>query len=82
MQILGMDVVGPFKPSRSGNRFIITFVDHFTGFAWAFPVPRATAETIARLLITHLVPVFGCPEKILSDQGSNFMSELLSSLVN
>jgi transposase InsO family protein len=79
-QILCIDVVGPLTTTKNGNRHIVTMMDHFSGFPFAFAVKRATAEVIARLLLEHVIPLVGCPEQILSDQGAQFSSGLLSAL--
>ena len=41
------------------------------------PVPDQRAERIARLLREEIVPMFGVPEALLSDRGSNLLSSLM-----
>ena len=45
----------------SGNKYIIAFVDWFSGWPEAFAVPDKTADTVAHLLIEEIFPRFGCP---------------------
>jgi len=47
----------------------------------AFPIPNHTAATVAKVLVTHVFSRFGAPEQILSDQGSEFQSELFRDLM-
>ena len=79
-QILGMDIVGPL-PASNGYRFVLSFVDHFSGFPFAFPLRRHTAEEVARVLVDEIIPLIGVPEKILTDQGAEFNGHLLTALL-
>ena len=36
-----------------------------------------TSQTIIENLIDHYIYIFGAPETILTDQGQNFLSELM-----
>ena len=38
---------------------------------------KETAESIITELIEHYVYIFGAPKTILTDQGQNFLSELM-----
>ena len=58
---LSLDLSGPYPKSLSGNRYIIVFVDWYSGWLEAFAVPDKTAETIAHLIINEIFPRFGCP---------------------
>lgn len=39
-----------------------------------------TSESIARLLIDHVVCQCGVPRELLSDRGANFLSELMQEV--
>ena len=60
------------------NMLIIT--DHFTKYAQAFVTPSQTAVTIAKTLYEKYLVYFGWPEKIITDQGWNFESKLITEL--
>ena len=77
---MSIDVTGPHPPSAKGHRFILTLVDHFSKWAEAFAVRKHTAPVIARILVTQVFARFGCPDQILSDQGPEFESELMTEL--
>ena len=49
-QTVGIDTCGPYLESFSGNRYIVTIVDHFSGWPEAYPCQDKSAETIAKLL--------------------------------
>ena len=74
-----MDIVGPLTRSRKGNRFILVICDYATRFPEAIPLRSTDADTIAEELIT-VFSQYGIPEEILSDQGSNFMLQLLKEM--
>ena len=76
---IAMDIVGPLPRSRKGNRFILVICDYATRFPEAIPLRTIEAEKIAEELIM-VFSRFGIPKEILSDQGTNFMSQLLKEL--
>eukprot|EP01129_Flabellula_baltica_P014316 TRINITY_DN681_c0_g5_i1.p1 TRINITY_DN681_c0_g5~~TRINITY_DN681_c0_g5_i1.p1 ORF type:complete len:1501 (+),score=216.30 TRINITY_DN681_c0_g5_i1:1184-5686(+) len=80
MDLIACDIAGPFEETKKGNRYIVVFSDYVTKFAWAFPVPNITAETIAELLVHRIVLVFGAPKKFLTDQGAQFSSDVVNAI--
>lgn len=54
--------------------------DLFTRFSWAVPIPNVLAGTLAKVLLDELIPIFGPPERILSDREPSFTSELINKL--
>ena len=59
---------------------ILIVTDHFTRFAQAFITPNETAPVVARTLWDQYFMRYGIPEKVLSDQGRNFESNLIAEL--
>jgi len=78
-EIVSVDCL-TIKPSTSGNTNIVVFCDLFSKWTEAFAVPDITAETIANLFINNIVLRHGEPLRLLSDQGTNFMSELIDEV--
>ena len=76
---IAMDIVGPLPRSSQGNRYILVVCDYATRYPEAFALKSIDAETVADSLI-QLFSRIGIPKEILTDQGSNFMSRLLSSM--
>lgn len=68
--------------NRPGDRYpyILVMVDLFSRFAFAVPTRDQTAPTTARVLWTTVFQSFGCPERILTDQGPAFEAELTQQL--
>src|ERR1700761_5471757 len=74
------DLIGPLPVSKSGKKWIINFTDYLTRYAISASLPDATAETIAPIFIKKIVCRFGAPEAFLTDQGTNFTSNLVSEI--
>ena len=46
---LSLDLSGPYPKTLSGNKYIIAFVDWYSGWPEVFAVPDKTADTVAHL---------------------------------
>ena len=83
LQRVGVDLIGKISSSYSGNCFILTIVCHFSRFVQAYALPNKQTETICRAFLDYVCR-YGCPEHIVSDRGSEFISstfrEILSQL--
>jgi transposase InsO family protein len=73
-QVTSMDITGPYLKTPRGNRFLLTFIDHFTKFVEAYPIPDQTAETCARVYATQIITRHGTGSMLITDQGRSFMS--------
>ncbi|KAJ8364485.1 hypothetical protein SKAU_G00133160 [Synaphobranchus kaupii] len=78
MERVGVDVLGPFPVTDSGNRYILIAMDYFTKWPEAFAVPDQSAATTAERLMEEMFTRFGAPAELHSDQGRNFESQLLA----
>ena len=76
---IAMDIVGPLPRSRSGNRYVLVVCDYGTRYPEAVPLRAIDAVTVAEELM-KLFSRVGIPREILTDQGSNFQSQLLREL--
>ena len=73
---IAIDISGPFRPCKNGNRYVLAIIDYFSKFPVLIPLQRIDAATVAQNVFHHWISVFGAPEIIHSDRGSNFESEL------
>jgi hypothetical protein len=74
-----LDIVGPLSETQKGNKYILTFQDELSKFFIATPIPRQDAETITKEFVEQVILKVGTPNKILTDQGSNFLSEIFKN---
>ena len=80
MDMVHIDILGPFPVSDNGNRYILMLVDQFTKWLEAYPLPDQTAVTVARAVVDNFISRFGCPLVIHTDQGRNFESDLFKAV--
>ena len=76
---LGVDVL-QLPLSYDSNQYAIVFMDYCTKWLKVFAAPNQTSETIDKLLVEHVIARHGVPEQLLSDRGSNFLSELVLNI--
>ena len=76
---VGVDVL-QLPLTENGNKYVVVFQDYLTKWVEAFAVPNQTAETIAKLLVEEIFCRHGAPEHLLSDRGTNFLSDLVQEV--
>ena len=79
LRYVAVDIIGTLQGSRSGKKYSLTFVDRATRYPEAIALTSIEAEKVADALISIFSRV-GLPDSILSDQGSNFVSEVLKQV--
>ena len=60
--------------------YIVVFQDYLIKMVEAFAVSNQMAETIAKLLVEEVFCRHSAPEHLLSDRGTNFLSELIQDV--
>jgi hypothetical protein len=75
--IVSLDVVGPLPVTEEGNKYLLTFIDHFTRFCEAIPLPSQGTEVIAREFVVRIITQYGVPKTLLTDRGTAFTSDLM-----
>jgi hypothetical protein len=76
---IAIDFVGSVPHSENTNRYILACIDHATRYPEAIPFKTQDAETVANALL-NIFSRMGVPQEILSDQGTNFISDLMTEL--
>lgn len=77
---VALDIAGPLPMTERGNRFVLVITDHFTKYTLLIPLKDQRAETIADAFIEQVVTKHGVPKQLLTDRGTNFLSELMKEL--
>ena len=73
---VAMDIFGPLKRTKQGNRYILVLMDYATKWPEAYPMKAVDSESVARTLI-DIFARLGVPDELLTDNGSNFTSRLM-----
>ena len=47
---------------QSGNQYILTIIEHLTGWLEAFLIPDKKADAIVWIFINNYLPVHMCPQ--------------------
>ena len=68
------------EPGKGLEEDILVVTDHFTRYTQVYVTRAQTAQTNARTLWDKFIVHYGLPEKILSDQGCNFESQLMAGI--
>ena len=69
---LSIDFKGPL-PSVTKNHYILTIVDEYSRFPFAFPCSNMESKTVIECL-SQLFAIFGLPSYVHSDCGKSFVS--------
>ena len=78
---MAADVLGPaLLATKSRARYILVMSDLFTKYAVTVASQDMTAATVANAIIDEWIMIFGAPDVIHTDQGSNFNSELMQDI--
>ena len=79
-QVVELDVIGPWSTTESGNSYILVIIDKFTKWVEAIPIKNQLAHTVASAFVHEFISRHGVPSKIVSDQGSTFMSKTFQEM--
>ena len=61
---------------------VLVLVDHFMRYMTAYVTKDHKMSTVAKCLYKGFISIFGAPEKILTDQGKAFTSDVVAELCN
>ncbi len=79
-QCLHIDILGSFTKTFRGNRYILVQVCRFSRWPELVAMPDQTAITVADSMLESIICRHGVPETILSDRGTQFLSQLFRRL--
>ena len=78
---IAIDLITECKTSTSGNKHILTILDHLTGWPEAYPIPDKSVDTIFSTFINKYLRVHMCPRYILSDNRTEFKNSLMDQVL-
>eukprot|EP00253_Pinus_taeda_P009163 PITA_09163 len=73
----GMDFVGPINPPSRQRPYIIVCIDYLTKWVETKVIKVETKEKVAEFLRENIFYKFGYPRELVTDQGSQFTSNLI-----
>lgn len=79
MELVYMDFLS-LEPDSHNTKDILVITDHFTKYAVAIPTKDQKATTVARCLWEQFLVHYGPPERLHSDQGRDFESQIIKEL--
>ncbi|XP_022111409.1 protein NYNRIN-like [Acanthaster planci] len=80
MERVALDIVGPLPETAKRNKYILVVGDYLSKWMEAYPLADQTAEAVAETFVKEFVCRFSVPEVLLSDQGSNFESQVFTEM--
>ena len=69
MAHLQLDLSGPHRKTLSGNQYLCTFIDVYSGWPEVFCLADKTAQSVVECLLEYIIPRHSCPLAITSDNG-------------
>jgi len=73
--MVGIDFIGPLPETKKGNKYLLTCTDLFSKWPIAIPLKSKEASGVALSLI-GIFSTFGFPQKVLSDNGKEFVNQV------
>lgn len=71
-------------PGTFGFKYLLVFIDTYSGWTEAYPTKHETAQVVAKKLVSEIVPRFGLPITLGSDNGPAFItvtSQIMAKLL-
>ncbi len=80
-QLISVDIVGSLPTTSSENRYLLTIMDRFTRYVKAIPLKNITAATVSQALLNEWYYIYGTPDTILADNGTQF-TNIIFKIIN
>jgi len=77
----GIDLVGPLPMTRKGHRFIVVATDYLTKFAEVRALKSLVKHKVTQFLYEQVFTRFGTPFEIVSNNGPQFLSDVVENLL-
>jgi len=72
---VALDTAEPLPETKSGNRYILVAIDHYSKWCEAKAVADHSAKTAARFLKDDIIYRYGVPRFILTDNGGEWAAK-------
>jgi transposase InsO family protein len=78
-QLVALDIVGPLPTAPTGSKYLLTILDHASGWADALPLQDKTSQSVQNAFHENWLPRFTVPEVIITDNGMEFNSNAIKT---
>ena len=78
---ISLDLIVGLPTTRRGHKILLVIIDHASRFMKAIPLRNKKESTIVEALWEHWISQFGFPNRIVSDQGSEFVNKTMKALL-
>ena len=73
--LVGVDLIGPFKPFHQGYKFVLTITNYFSKYVEVVSIVEKSAISVASA-IYKVYCQQGTPVHIITDQGKEFVNQV------
>ena len=84
MELVHIDYIGMEVTVATDKKPIVknvlVVIDHFTRYVQAFVTKNHTVRTMARVLYNNYFSIFGFPQCLMSDQGTEFCGKVIAAM--
>lgn len=81
-ECVSLDLMGPYPRSLRGKIYLLVFQDVFSRWVELVPLRKATSEVIVEKFRDTILNRFGCPSRIITDNGSNLVSSCIRAITS
>ena len=67
-------------PLVKNHKYLLTLVHTFMGRVETFPTTSEKAAEVTHVLLDHIIPCFGIPTSMQSDNGPAFISQIIQKV--
>ena len=75
-----LDILGPLKATKDKKKYVLLMVDAASRWVEGASLSDQTATTVARASYENFITRYSALRSIVSDRGSNFMSQVIKEL--
>jgi hypothetical protein len=78
--VWSVDVIGPLPPTSTGYKYVLTMTEWLSRYMVLRPLKTVRTIPTAEAFIDGVVSTFGVPARLVSDNGTNFVSKLAKAV--
>jgi hypothetical protein len=75
-----LDFVGPINPSSKKKNYILVCTNYVTKWVEVKDLPATSEQSVVDFLFHDILTRFGVPREIVTDQGTQFTSNIVKAV--